>query len=93
MCHVRRCIVEGDCRTGCSVLTTRYMPSPLLYFLIGLSCSLTNAVYWSAAVVATQTTPLLLSSDLQTHGTFYVLAGLNALAFIFVLTTVPETKV
>ncbi len=69
------------------------MPSPLHHLLVGLSLSLTNAAYWSADVVATQTTPLLLSSALQTHGTFYILAGLNALAFIFVLTTVPETKV
>ena len=40
-----------------------------------------------------QLTPILLASPLQTHGTFYVLAGVNLAGFLFALLTLPETKV
>ena len=38
-------------------------------------------------------TPILLASTLQTHGTFYIIVVLLAAAFLFVLLTLPETKV
>lgn len=44
-------------------------------------------------VIVAQTTPILISSGLQTYGTFYVLGVVNVLAFVFILMTLPETKV
>ena len=38
-------------------------------------------------------TPLLLGSSLGTAGTFYILGGVLLASLIFVLLTLPETKV
>ncbi len=41
-----------------------------------------------------QVSPILLASpQIQTQGTLYILAGINIIAFLFILLVVPETKV
>lgn len=38
-------------------------------------------------------TPVLIVSPLKIHGTFYLVSGALVAAFLFVLFTLPETKV
>jgi len=60
---------------------------------IGIAVSLTTAANWTGNFVLAITTPVLLASQLQTYGTFYIYSLLLAAAFLFVLLTLPETKV
>ncbi len=55
--------------------------------------SLTTAANWIGNFVIAMVTPILLASVLQTAGTFYILSVFLAAAFVFVLFTLPETKV
>lgn len=55
--------------------------------------SLTGSAYWVSNVIVAQLTPVLLASPLQTFGTFYLLVGVHIAAILFVLLTLPETKV
>ena len=55
--------------------------------------SLTSSTYWVWNIIAAQVTPLLLASPLRTFGTFYLLVGVHVAAMLFVLFTLPETKV
>ena len=55
--------------------------------------SLTGSAYWVTNVIVAQVTPVLLASTLQTFGTFYLLVGVHIAAILFVLLTLPETKV
>ena len=59
----------------------------------GIAVSLTTAANWTGNFVLAITTPVLLASQLQTYGTFYIYSLLLAAAFLFVLLTLPETKV
>ena len=63
------------------------------FHFIGFAVSLASLSFWVSNLVVAQLTPILLASPLQSHGTFYILAGLNLAGFLFVLLTVPETKV
>ena len=55
--------------------------------------SLTSSTYWVGNIIVAQVTPLLLASPLRTFGTFYLLVGVHVAAMLFVLFTLPETKV
>ena len=55
--------------------------------------SLTTSGNWIGNFVVAMATPILLGSSLGTSGTFYILGGLLLLAFLFVLFSLPETKV
>ena len=54
---------------------------------------MTTAVFWMGNIIVAQVTPIMLASPLQTFGTFYVLVGVHIAALLFVLLTLPETKV
>ena len=62
-------------------------------FFSGIAVSLTSAVTWVGVIIIAQVTPILLASSLQTHGTFYLFAGVHIVATLFALLTLPETKV
>ena len=64
-----------------------------LSFSTGIAVSLTGSAYWVTNVIVAQVTPVLLASTLQTFGTFYLLVGVHIAAILFVLLTLPETKV
>ena len=55
--------------------------------------ALSTSTFWIGNLVIALMTPILLDSVLRTSGTFYLLAAVHLIAFIFVLTTLPETKV
>lgn len=44
-------------------------------------------------IIVAQVTPIMLASPLQTFGTFYLLVGIHIAALLFILLTLPETKV
>ena len=71
---------------ACIILVTRS-------FSTGIAVSLTGSAYWVTNVIIAQVTPVLLASTLQTFGTFYLLGGVHIAAILFVLLTLPETKV
>lgn len=50
-------------------------------------------MFWLANIAIAQVTPIMLASPLQTFGTFYLLVGVHIAALLFVLLTLPETKV
>ena len=50
-------------------------------------------MFWLANITIAQVTPIMLASPLQTFGTFYLLVGIHIAALLFVLLTLPETKV
>lgn len=50
-------------------------------------------MFWLANIAIAQVTPIMLASPLQTFGTFYLLVGVHVAAMLFVLFTLPETKV
>jgi hypothetical protein len=58
----------------------------------GIAVSITTTANWTGNFIIALSTPILLNSSLQTHGTFYILAALLLLATTFVLFTLPETK-
>ena len=60
---------------------------------IGIAVSLTTAANWIGNFVVAITTPVLIASQLQTYGTFYIYSLLLAAGLFFVLLTLPETKV
>ena len=60
---------------------------------LGIAVSLTGSTYWVGNIIVAQVTPLLLASPLRTFGTFYLLVGVHVAAMLFVLLTLPETKV
>lgn len=55
--------------------------------------SITTAANWSGNFVVAMLTPILIASPLQIHGTFYLLSVCLLAAFLFVLFSLPETKV
>lgn len=57
------------------------------------SVSITTAANWMGNFVVAMLTPVLIASPLRIHGTFYVLSAMLVAAFLFVLLTLPETKV
>ena len=61
--------------------------------ITGIAVSITTTANWTGNFIIALSTPILLNSSLQTHGTFYILAALLFLATTFVLFTLPETKV
>ena len=71
----------------------REMCDVTLNFFIGIAVSLTSSTYWVGNIIVAQVTPILLASSLQTHGTFYLFAGVHLAATLFALLTLPETKV
>ena len=58
-----------------------------------MGVSITTAANWTGNFLVAMLTPVLLASPLQIHGTFYVLSGALFAALLFVLLTLPETKV
>lgn len=59
----------------------------------GLAVSLTTSSNWIGNFIIAMVTPILLGSFLGTGGTFFILGGLLFASFLFVLLTLPETKV
>ena len=59
----------------------------------GVMFSLANLSWWFGNILFAQLTPVLLASPLQTHGTFYLFATAQIVAFFYVLFLIPETKV
>ena len=60
---------------------------------VGIGAALGQLGWWSGTVFMGEIGPVLLSSPLQTSGTFYLFAGMCFLAFLHALLLVPETKV
>ena len=50
-------------------------------------------MFWMGNIIVAQVTPIMLASPLQTFGTFYLLVGVHIAALLFILLTLPETKV
>ena len=61
--------------------------------IIGIGAALGQLGWWSGTVFMGEVGPVLLSSPLQTSGTFYLFAGMCFLAFLHALLLIPETKV
>ena len=59
----------------------------------GIAVSITTAANWIGNFVIAMLTPILITSPLRIFGTFYLLCGALFLAVLFVLLTLPETKV
>lgn len=59
----------------------------------GIAVSITTAANWIGNFIIAMLTPILISSPLGIYGTFYLLCGALFLAVLFVLLTLPETKV
>lgn len=59
----------------------------------GISVSITTSANWLGNFVVAMLTPILIASSLGISGTFFLLAAMLALAFLFVLLVLPETKV
>ena len=60
----------------------------------GVAVSITTASNWTGNFIVAMLTPvLILCSPLDVHGTFFLLSGALLLGFLFVLLTLPETKV
>ena len=57
------------------------------------SVSITTASNWLGNFLVAMLTPILIASPLHIHGTFYLLSGMLLAATLFVLLTLPETKV
>ena len=60
---------------------------------IAFGVAVGTANYWICSIAVTQLTPIMLSSPLQVFGTMYCFAGAAFISFIFILLTLPETKV
>ena len=65
----------------------------MVFVPTGIAVSLTTAANWIGNFVVAITTPVLLASQLQTYGTFYIYSILIVAGFLFALLTLPETKV
>ena len=67
----------------------------LLVFMTksGIGAALGQLGWWSGTLLMGEVGPVLLSSPLQTPGTFYLFGGLYVLAILHVLFLLPETKV
>ena len=65
----------------------------MVFVPTGIAVSLTTAANWIGNFVVAITTPVLLASQLQTYGTFYIYSILILAGFLFALLTLPETKV
>ena len=61
--------------------------------IVGIGAALGQLGWWSGTVFMGEVGPVLLSSPLQTSGTFYLFAGMCFLAFLHALLLIPETKV
>ena len=59
----------------------------------GIGAALGQLGWWSGTLLMGEVGPVLLSSPLQTPGTFYLFGGLYVLAILHVLFLLPETKV
>lgn len=59
----------------------------------GVAVSITTAANWVGNFVIAMLTPILIASPLGIYGTFYILCGFLFFAILFVLMTLPETKV
>lgn len=55
--------------------------------------SITTAANWAGNFVVAMLTPVLIASPLKIYGTFYLLSGALVAGLLFVLLTLPETKV
>lgn len=71
------------------ILSLTWFPN----LLKGIAVSVTTTANWMGNFIIALITPLLLNSLLHTYGTFYVLSACLLLAILFVLLTLPETKV
>ena len=60
---------------------------------IAFGVAVGTATYWICSIAVTQLIPIMLSSPLQVFGTMYCFAGAAFISFLFVLLTLPETKV
>lgn len=59
----------------------------------GIAVSITTAANWIGNFIIAMLTPILIASSFGIYGTFYLLCGALLLAVLFVLLTLPETKV
>lgn len=59
----------------------------------GTAVSITTAANWIGNFLVAMLTPVLIASPLRIYGTFYIISGALFMAVIFVLLTLPETKV
>lgn len=75
------------------VLYTHLAGCTLSLTCAGFAVSITTTANWTGNFVIAFSTPLLLNSFFQTYGTFYILSGFLLMATLFVLFTLPETKV
>jgi len=58
-----------------------------------IAVSITTAANWTGNFVVAMLTPILIASPFKIYGTFYLLSGMLLAALLFVLFTLPETKV
>ena len=61
--------------------------------IVGIGAALGQLGWWSGTVFMGEVGPVLLSSPLQTSGTFDLFTGMCFLAFLHALLLIPETKV
>ena len=63
----------------------------ILYLATGLAVSLTTSANWIGNFAIAQLTPIMIGA-VNIFGTFYILASVLLVAFLFTLLSVPETK-
>ena len=59
----------------------------------GTAVSITTAANWIGNFLVAMLTPVLIASPLRIYGTFYIISVALFMSIIFVLLTLPETKV
>ena len=67
-------------------------PQFFIFVSEGSGFAVGNVAYWIGVIIVNQTTPFIVFF-IKLHGFFYILSGVNFLAFFFVLFILPETKV
>ena len=64
-----------------------------IFFVAGFVISICSSAFWIGIVISNQLGPVLLSSPLGVSGTLLVFSANVLFLFIFVLLSLPETKV
>ena len=59
----------------------------------GVAVSITTSANWIGNFVVAMLTPILIASPLRIYGTFYLVSCALIAALVFILVTLPETKV
>ena len=85
--------VRGRSQHNYVLATNGHETAAYIHSYSGIAVSLTTSANWIGNFIIAMVTPLMLGSILGTAGTFYILGCLLLVTLLFVLFTLPETKV